>query len=116
VLAKEVYSIEIVKPLYDITKKILAEYKNIKTANMDGYFGWPQFAPFDRIIVTAAPANIPEPLIMQLKEGGIMVLPQGPCGGIQALLKARKEKDRLVTERICDVVFVPLTRDLNHKE
>jgi protein-L-isoaspartate(D-aspartate) O-methyltransferase len=114
--AKEVFSIEIVKPLYEITKNILAEYKNIKLALRDGYFGWAEFAPFDRIIVTAAPENIPEPLVLQLKEGGIMVIPLGPSGWGQSLLKARKEKGRLVTEKICDVSFVPLTRKIDQKE
>jgi protein-L-isoaspartate(D-aspartate) O-methyltransferase len=110
-MAKEVFSIEIVKPLYEITKNTLAGYKNIKLALRDGYFGWAEAAPFDRIIVTAAPENIPEPLIMQLKEGGIMVIPQGPSGQSQSLIKAIKEKVGLVTEKICDVSFVPLTRN-----
>lgn len=109
-MAKEVFSIEIVKPLYEITKNTLAGYKNIRLALRDGYFGWEEFAPFDRIIVTAAPENIPEPLILQLKESGIMVIPLGPSGQGQSLLKARKEKGRLITEKICDVSFVPLTR------
>jgi protein-L-isoaspartate(D-aspartate) O-methyltransferase len=110
-IAKEVFSIEIVKPLYEIAKNTLAGYKNIRLALRDGYFGWAEAAPFDRIIVTAAPENIPEPLIMQLKEGGIMVIPQGPSGQSQTLLKAIKEKDRLVIDKICDVSFVPLTRN-----
>jgi protein-L-isoaspartate(D-aspartate) O-methyltransferase len=109
--AKEVFSIEIVGPLYEITKNTLARYKNIKLALRDGYFGWAEFAPFDRIIVTAAPEKIPEPLVLQLKEGGIMVIPLGPSGWGQSLLKARKEKGRLVTEKICDVSFVPMTRN-----
>jgi protein-L-isoaspartate(D-aspartate) O-methyltransferase len=110
-MAKEVFSIEIIKPLYEITKNTLAGYKNIRLALRDGYFGWAEVAPFDRIIVTAAPENIPEPLILQMKEGGIMIIPQGPSGHGQSLLKAIKEKGRLVTEKICDVSFVPLTRN-----
>jgi protein-L-isoaspartate(D-aspartate) O-methyltransferase len=110
-MAKEVFSIEILKPLYEITKNTLAGHKNIRLALRDGYFGWAEAAPFDRIIVTAAPENIPEPLIQQLKEGGIIVIPQGPSGQCQSLLKAIKEKGRLVTEKICDVSFVPLTRN-----
>jgi protein-L-isoaspartate(D-aspartate) O-methyltransferase len=109
--AKEIFSIEIVRHLYEITKNTLAGYKNIRLALRDGYFGWEEFAPFDRIIVTAAPENIPGPLVLQLKEGGIMVMPLGPSGQGQSLLKARKEKGRLVTEKICDVSFVPLTRN-----
>ncbi len=114
-IVKEVYSIEIVEPLYEITKKVLSKYKNIKLSYRDGYFGWAEFAPFDRIIVTAAPEIIPEPLVLQLKEGGIMVIPQGPIGWGQSLLKARKVNGRLVTEKICDVSFVPLTRNINRK-
>jgi protein-L-isoaspartate(D-aspartate) O-methyltransferase len=110
-IAKEVFSIEIVEPLFEITKKTLAGYKNIKLALKDGYFGWAEFAPFDRVIVTAAPEKIPEPLVQQLKEGGIMVIPLGPSGSVQSLLKARKEKGRLAIEKISDVSFVPLTRN-----
>ena len=115
-IAKEVYSIEIVEPLYEITKKVLAKYKNIKLAYGDGYFGWKECAPFDRIIVTAAPENIPEPLVLQLKDSGIMISPQGLSRWSQSLIKARKEKGRLVTEKVCDVSFVPLTRNVNRKE
>ncbi len=115
-MAKEVFSIEIVRPLYEITKNTLAGYKNIKLALRDGYFGWEEFAPFDRIIITAAPENIPEPLILQLKEGGIMVIPLGPSGQGQSLLKASKEKGRLITEKICDVSFVPLTRNRGNEK
>ena len=115
-MAKEVFSIEIVGPLYEITKNLLTGYKNIRLALRDGYFGWEEFAPFDRIIVTAAPENIPEPLVLQLREGGIMVIPLGPSGQGQSLLKARKEKGRLITEKICDVSFVPLTRKSDTKE
>ena len=115
-LVKDVYSIEIVEPLYEITKKILGKYENIKLAYRDGYFGWEEYAPFDRIILTAAPENIPEPLIAQLKEGGIMVIPLGPLGWGQSLLKAVKKKGKLATEKICDVSFVPLTRSVSHKE
>jgi protein-L-isoaspartate(D-aspartate) O-methyltransferase len=110
-IVKDVFSIEIVMPLFEITKNTLAGYKNIRLALRDGYFGWAEFAPFDRIIVTAAPENIPEPLILQLKEGGIMVIPLGPSGQGQSLLKAGKENGMLVTKKICDVSFVPLTRN-----
>jgi protein-L-isoaspartate(D-aspartate) O-methyltransferase len=112
-IAKEVYSVEIVKPLYERAKKVLSKYKNIKLSNSDGYMGWKEFAPYDRIIVTAAPENIPEPLIEQLKEGGIMVLPSGPSGWSQMLLKIKKKGGKITTDRICDVAFVPLTRNHN---
>lgn len=109
-IAAEVYSIEIVKPLHERAKKILSKYKNIKLSSSDGYFGWNEFSPYDRIIVTAAPENVPEPLIEQLKEGGIMVLPSGPSGWSQTLLKIIKKDGKIKTDRICDVAFVPLTR------
>jgi len=109
-IAAEVYSVEIVKPLHERAKKVLSKYKNIKLASRDGYFGWKEFAPFDRIIVTAAPQNVPEPLVEQLKNGGIMVLPSGPSGWSQTLLKITKKDGKIKTERLCDVAFVPLTR------
>ncbi len=116
ITAKEIFSIEIVRPLYEITKNILAGYKNISLSFRDGYFGWEEFAPFDRIMVTAAPENIPEPLVAQLKDGGILVTPLGPDKQGQSLLRARKEKGGLITEKICDVAFVPLTRNHGAKE
>ncbi|MBM3707890.1 MAG: protein-L-isoaspartate(D-aspartate) O-methyltransferase [Actinobacteria bacterium] len=109
-ITREIYSVEIVKPLYERAKKILSKYKNIKLSSRDGYFGWKEFAPFDRIIVTAAPENVPEPLVEQLKNGGIMVLPSGPSGWSQTLLKITKKDGKIKTDRICDVAFVPLTR------
>jgi protein-L-isoaspartate(D-aspartate) O-methyltransferase len=109
-IVKNVYTIEIVSSLYERVKKILSRYKNIKILLSDGYHGWKEYAPFDRIIVTAAPEKIPEPLIDQLKDGGIMILPSGPPGWSQILLKIVKQKGEIKTERICDVAFVPLTR------
>ncbi len=109
-IVAKVYSVEIIKPLYEIAKKALEGYKNVMLANSDGYHGWKKFAPYDRIIITAAPENIPEPLIDQLKEGGIMILPSGPSGWSQSLLKIKKVKGKIETQKICDVAFVPLTR------
>jgi protein-L-isoaspartate(D-aspartate) O-methyltransferase len=109
-IVKNVYTIEIVSSLYERVKKILYRYKNIKILLSDGYHGWKEYAPFDRIIVTAAADKIPYPLIDQLKDGGIMILPSGPPGWGQVLLKIVKQKGKIKTERICDVAFVPLTR------
>jgi protein-L-isoaspartate(D-aspartate) O-methyltransferase len=109
-IVKNVYTVEIVSSLYERVKKILSRYKNIKISLSDGYNGWKEYAPFDRIIVTAAPEKIPGPLIDQLKDGGIMILPSGPPGWNQILLKITKQKGKIKTERICDVAFVPLTR------
>jgi len=109
-IVKQVYSIEIVLPLYERAKKILSGYKNILMAGSDGYFGWKEYSPFDRIIVTAAPEGIPPPLIDQLKNDGIMVVPSGPAGWNQVLLKITNKNGKLSTIKICDVAFVPLTR------
>ena len=78
-LVKEVYSVEIHKPLSERATKVHKEvgYKNIHTRVGDGYEGWPEAAPFDAIIVTCAPQKIPQPLFDQLKEGGRMVIPLG---------------------------------------
>jgi len=111
-IANKVYSIEIVEPLYEKTAKILALYKNVVLSLRDGYNGWEEFAPYDRIIVTAAPEDIPQPLISQLKTKGIMVLPSGPSGWGQSLIKILKKADGTFSkEYVCDVAFVPLTRN-----
>ena len=108
-IVEQVYTVEIIPVLYERAKKPLAEYTNVKLSNHDGYYGWKEFAPFDRIIVTAAPDHIPQPLIEQLKDGGIMVIPVGPPGWNQVLWKVVKEKDDVKTMKIIDVSFVPLT-------
>lgn len=109
VIVEQVYTVEIIPVLYERAKKPLAEYTNVKLSNHDGYYGWKEFAPFDRIIVTAAPDHIPQPLIEQLKDGGIMVIPVGPPGWNQVLWKVVKENDDVKTMKIIDVSFVPLT-------
>ena len=110
VIVEQVYTVEIIPVLYERAKKPLAEYTNVKLSNHDGYYGWKEFAPFDRIIVTAAPDHIPRPLIEQLKDGGIMVIPVGPPGWNQVLWKVVKENDDVKTMKIIDYVsFVPLT-------
>jgi len=110
VIVEQVYTVEIIPVLYERAKKPLAEYTNVKLSNHDGYYGWKEFAPFDRIIVTAAPDHIPQPLIEQLKDGGIMVIPVGPSGWNQVLWKVVKENDDVKTMKIIDYVsFVPLT-------
>jgi protein-L-isoaspartate(D-aspartate) O-methyltransferase len=78
----------------------------------DGYKGWPEAAPFDAIIVTAAPDHVPQPLIDQLAPKGRMVIPVGSHHGIQDLLVISKDADgRAVTRRTLAVRFVPLTRE-----
>jgi protein-L-isoaspartate(D-aspartate) O-methyltransferase len=108
-LAKEVYTIEIIESLASMAKKRLSEfgYQNIKVKAGDGYLGWPEAAPFDAIIITAAPDHIPKPLIEQLKEGGRMVVPVGTY--TQELKKIIKRSGKIETTDIIPVVFVPMT-------
>ena len=78
----------------------------------DGYLGWPEAAPFDRIIVTAAPDHVPQPLIDQLKPGGRMVLPIGPVWSTQSLTLLTKDVDgNIEKQAVMAVGFVPLTRE-----
>jgi len=110
-LAKEVYTIEIIEPLASAARKRLSElgYQNVKVKAGDGYLGWPEAAPFDAIIVTAAPDHIPEPLIEQLKEGGRMVVPVGTY--TQELKKIVKRFGKMETIDVIPVLFVPMTGD-----
>jgi protein-L-isoaspartate(D-aspartate) O-methyltransferase len=108
-LVKEVYTIEIIETLASMAKKRLSGlgYQNIKVKAGDGYLGWPEAAPFDAIIITAAPDHIPKPLIEQLKEGGRMIVPVGTY--TQELKKIIKRSGKIETTDIIPVVFVPMT-------
>lgn len=108
-LAKEVYTIEIVETLASSAKNLLLNlgYRNITVKTGDGYLGWPEAAPFDAIIVTAAPDHIPNPLLEQLKEKGRMVLPVGAYS--QELKKVVKRSGKIEATDIIPVVFVPMT-------
>jgi protein-L-isoaspartate(D-aspartate) O-methyltransferase len=108
-LTKEVYTIEIIESLASTAKKRLAElgYQNISVRAGDGYLGWPEAAPFDAIIITAAPDHIPKPLLDQLKEGGRMVVPVGTYS--QELKKIVKQSGKIETTDIISVIFVPMT-------
>jgi protein-L-isoaspartate(D-aspartate) O-methyltransferase len=110
-LAKEVYTIEIVPPLAESSKEVLARlgFQNVHVKLGDGYLGWPEKAPFDAIIVTCAPDHVPEPLVSQLREGGRLVIPVGEAGGIQQLVLLRKKDAKVVRENMLDVRFVPMT-------
>jgi len=110
-IVKDVYTVEIITSLYEGAKSKLLQYPNVMISNHDGYYGWEEFAPFDQIIVTAAPDHIPQPLVAQLKDGGIMIIPVGPPGWNQILWKVTKENGNIITEKITDVMFVPLTRE-----
>lgn len=85
-------------------------YDNVQVRVGDGYHGWPEHAPFDAIVVTAAAPYIPQPLVDQLKEGGRMVIPQGSPNQEQTLLLVEKKKGKVLTRRLMPVMFVPFTR------
>ncbi len=109
----KVYTIEIVAPLAQRARAALdaAGYRNVETRTGDGYQGWPEAAPFDGIMVTAAPDHVPPRLIEQLKPGGRLVIPVGPYRGAQELLVIEAGRDgRAITRRTIAVRFVPLTR------
>ncbi len=111
-LVKEVYSIEIIEPLGLTAKQTLKQlgYDNVYTRIADGYDGWPEHAPFDSIIVTAAISHIPPPLVRQLKNGGTMVIPVGTRFHTQQLTLVRKDLSGAVTtKQILPVIFVPFT-------
>lgn len=108
-LAQEVYTIEALPPLSIKAEDILSTlgYKNIYFLVGDGYFGWEEKAPFDAIMVTAAPAKIPPPLQEQLADGGRLVIPEGAPDSIQTLWKYRKQGNSLTRENMGLVRFVP---------
>jgi protein-L-isoaspartate(D-aspartate) O-methyltransferase len=109
-LAREVVTIERFRTLADAARERLARlgYHNVETRLGDGFAGAPDRAPFDRIIVTAAARTMPEALVGQLGEGGIMVLPLGPHTGTQHLFKITKVEGQLEREQLIPVRFVPL--------
>lgn len=112
-LGAEVYSIEIIASLAKQAEERLksAGYLNVSTRVADGYYGWPEAAPFDAIIVTAAAGHVPEPLVGQLKAGGRMVIPLGSKFSTQSLMLLEKQPDGTVSTRdVLPVLFVPLTR------
>ena len=110
-LVKHVYTIEILAPLAESAKKRLKElgYDNVTVRCGDGYQGWPEYAPFDGIIVTCAPTEIPQPLQEQLGEGGRMVIPVGPEHGVQNLYLLKKQAGAIRKTAVLPVRFVPMT-------
>ena len=109
-LVAEVYTIEIIEPLARRAEANLKRlgYNNVKVLAGDGYKGWPEYAPFDGIIVTCAPDQIPKPLVGQLKEGGRMIIPVGPPEN-QQLYLLRKHGSKLEEQAVLPVRFVPMT-------
>ena len=113
-LVARVYTIEIVRPLGERAAEVLKAlgYRNVEVRIGDGYLGWPEAAPFDAVVVTAAPDHMPQPLVDQLAPGGRLIAPVGTRGGIQQLQLLRKDADgRAVTRSVLAVRFVPLTRE-----
>ena len=115
VLAKivdSVFTIEILRDLARSASERLRDlgYGNVSVRQGDGYLGWPERAPFDAILVTAAAEEIPGPLVDQLKDGGLMVIPVGPPEMVQALTLVKKQGNNVVTRSLVPVRFVPLTR------
>jgi protein-L-isoaspartate(D-aspartate) O-methyltransferase len=109
-LAKEVVSIERYRTLADAARARIETlgYQNVEIRTGDGLAGAPDKAPFDRIMVTAAAETVPEVLVEQLADDGVMLLPLGPHGGVQRLVKVTKEGGELKQEELLGVRFVPL--------
>ena len=110
-VAKEVYTIEIKEKLYKKAKTLLRalDFSKIKTRHGDGYFGWPEAAPFDCIMITASIDHIPPPLLKQLKDGGRLILPLGNPFSYQHLSMVTKHDDQYTVKQITGVLFVPMT-------
>ena len=110
VLAGAVYSIEIIEPLASRARDTLDRlgYRNVHVRAGNGYLGWPEDAPFDRVMVTAAPEEVPPALIAQLKIGGLMAIPVG-SSGMQELRILRRTAEGVETIRTLPVSFVPMT-------
>jgi protein-L-isoaspartate(D-aspartate) O-methyltransferase len=115
-MGAKVYTIERQKKLFDEHRNFILrdKYPNIKYFYGDGYEGLPTFAPFDKIIVTAAAPYVPPKLIGQLKNGGMMVIPVGE-GSVQKMMRIHKEIDGSITEEVLDnFSFVPMVEGRNH--
>jgi protein-L-isoaspartate(D-aspartate) O-methyltransferase len=112
-LGVKTYTVEIIPELAMQASDLLQAlgYESVEVRNADGYFGWEEQAPFDAIIVTAAPDHLPQPLADQLEEGGTLVIPIGPQGSFQTLWQFTKEDGELSATNLGAVRFVPLTRE-----
>jgi protein-L-isoaspartate(D-aspartate) O-methyltransferase len=113
-LTQHVYTIEIIEALGRAAESVLQRlgYDNVTVRIGDGYLGWAEVAPFDAILVTAAPEQVPQPLLDQLKVGGRMIIPVGAQGQTQSLRVIEKSANGEISERdVLPVGFVPLTRD-----
>ena len=111
-LTDNVYSIELIPELAQSARERLARlgYGQVQVKSGDGYLGWPEYAPFDAIIVTAAAPEVPPALKDQLKDGGRLVIPVGPTFGPQYLLRLTRRGNTFQQERLTPVAFVPLVK------
>jgi protein-L-isoaspartate(D-aspartate) O-methyltransferase len=108
----EVYTVEVIAELAATAAPLLERlgYQKIKMLEADGYFGWEEHAPYDAIVVTAAPDHLPQPLLLQLAEDGRLVIPVGPVGSFQTLWRfTHGDSDEVLAENLGFVSFVPLT-------
>jgi protein-L-isoaspartate(D-aspartate) O-methyltransferase len=113
-IVEHVYTIEIIGALVERSEETLRRlgYDNVTVRHDDGYYGWEEHAPFDAILVTAAPDHVPQPLVQQLKVGGHLIIPVGPVGGFQTLWQVtRVSEEEVRTKNLGGVTFVPLTRE-----
>ncbi|MGB0695941.1 MAG: protein-L-isoaspartate(D-aspartate) O-methyltransferase [Rhodospirillaceae bacterium] len=117
-LFRRVYTIERHAPLLRLAESRFRtmQLRTVVTLQGDGHKGWPEQAPFDRILVTAAAADIPRVLVDQLSPDGLMVLPVGPDGGDQEVVRVQKRPTHIRTERLFPVRFVPMVEGLPRKE
>lgn len=112
-LTDHVYTIEIIPELAQSAQDTFKRlgYQQIVAKQADGYWGWEEYAPFEAILVTAAPDHVPQPLINQLADGGKMVIPIGPPGGYQSLWLLERKGDEVIRTNWGGVSFVPFTRE-----
>ncbi len=113
-LCREVYTVEIVPELARSARRLLRRlgFENVYFRLGDGSLGWPEQAPFDAVLAAAAPSEVPVPLVAQLARGGRMVIPVGPVGGLQELLRIRRSRhpgELPLVEHLLPVRFVPMT-------
>jgi len=111
-VVRQVYTIELLEELATSARQRLRRlgYANVEVRAGDGYAGWPEQAPFDKIIVTAAPESIPQALLDQLKPGGLMVIPAGPSGDQDLKVVEKDKKGATKTRSVLPVRFVPMVK------